>query len=84
MKRFWEVFVTLHKKLDIYFAYLIAISTTLQASWDDMQTYIPDKLRHWVIGAATVVVVAGHILEAVRRVNARSDANEADISEGRP
>jgi hypothetical protein len=79
MTRFWEIFVTLHKKLDIYFAYLIAISTTLQASWEDMQTYIPDKLRHWVIGTATVIVVAGHILEAVRRVNARS-SDDAEIT----
>lgn len=72
MTQFWAVFLALHKKIDIYFAYLIAISTTLQASWDDFEKYVPNKLRHWVIGTATVVVVAGHILEAVRRVNARS------------
>lgn len=72
MTRFWEIFVAVHKRLDMYFAYLVAISTTLQASWDDFENYVPNKLRHWIIGSATLVVVAGHILEAVRRVNARS------------
>ena len=72
MSRFWAIFVAFHKKTDVYFAYLVAISTTLQASWDDFEKYVPAKLRHWIIGTATVVVVAGHILEAVRRVNARS------------
>ena len=70
MNRFWAIFVQLHKKLDTYFAYLVATSTALQAGWPDFELYVPNKLRHWVIGAATVIVLAGHILEAVRRVNA--------------
>jgi hypothetical protein len=76
VSRFWQIFGVLHKRLDIYYAYLIATSTALQAGWGDFEHYVPPALRHWIVGTFTVIVAANHIVEAVRRVNRAEDGPE--------
>jgi hypothetical protein len=70
VKQFWVIFIALHKRIDIYYAELIALSTGLQAGWSDLQFYVPDTMRHWIIGSATAIVAVNHIIEAVRRAAA--------------
>jgi hypothetical protein len=57
----WELTRRLHKRIDIYYLYLVAISTTLQASWADFESYVTPKARHWVIGTATLFVIADKV-----------------------
>jgi hypothetical protein len=77
MSRAWAIFLALHKKLDTYFAYLVAASTAAQAGWSDFEVYVPNKLRHWIIGTAAVIVFAGHIVKAVKDVDAMLTAQDA-------
>ncbi len=60
------VLVEAHKHSDMYFSYLVAISVTLQASWDQMDEYVPPKIRHTVIGVATAIVIFDRMRKAVR------------------
>lgn len=55
---------TAHKTLPVYFCYLVGLSVTLQSAIPDLAEYIPDKLRHWVIGVATVIVFADKIVRS--------------------
>jgi hypothetical protein len=63
--RVWEVIKEAHKHMDMYFSYLVAASVTLQASWDQMDTYIPVKWRHIVIGSATAIVIFDRMRKAI-------------------
>lgn len=52
-----------HKSLPVYYFYLVGLSVTLQSTIPDLGDYIPEKLRHWVIGIATLIV----FVDKVRR-----------------
>lgn len=58
-----------HKTLTVWFAYLVAGSITLQECWSQMDDYVPPKWRHWIIGAATLLVV----LDKLRRSKVAKD-----------
>lgn len=66
--RFKAIAWEMHTHLATWYSYLVAVSVTLQASWDQLDDYIPPKARHWVIGAATLIVVADKAYEAAKRV----------------
>lgn len=72
--RTWAILAVLHKKVDTYFAYLVAASVALQEGWANFEAYVPVRLRHIVLGMAAGFVLAGHIWDAVKRVNAMLDA----------
>lgn len=55
---------TAHKTLPVYFCYLVGISVTLQSAVPDLADYIPNKVRHWVIGIATGVVFVDKIIRS--------------------
>lgn len=65
-QRLRQVAADVHKNVDIWFSYLVATSVTLQASWSELDEYVPPKFRHWVIGTATCLVVADRIIKSVR------------------
>lgn len=66
MNRLWAVFIEAHKHIDTYFTYVVAASVTLQASWQEMDDYIPPKYRHYVIGGATAIVVFDRMLKSIK------------------
>lgn len=61
---FGRALATAHKTLPIYFCYLVGLSVTLQSAIPDLAAYIPDKLRHWVIGVATCIVFIDKIVRS--------------------
>lgn len=56
-----------HATLTVWYGYLVAGSITLQECWSQMDDYVPVKLRHAVIGAATLMVIADKIRRSVQK-----------------
>lgn len=55
---FGKAWAIAHRQLAVYYCYLVAMSITLQTSIPDLQDYISEKTRHWIMGVATVIVFA--------------------------
>lgn len=66
--RYKRIAIEMHKQVALWYSYLVALSVTLQESWSQLDDYVPPKARHWVIGTATIIVIADKALQAARRV----------------
>lgn len=59
-----------HRNLTLWYGYFVAGLLTVQASWDQLDDYIPSKWRHLTLGVLTGIL----IVDKIRRNVVKTDA----------
>ena len=64
-ERIKAVLADMHRTATIWYSYLVGIAVTVKASVDDINSYVPPKVQHIVLGGATALVIADKIRRSI-------------------
>jgi hypothetical protein len=68
-RSWWLIFKELHSHVQIYFAYLVGLSTVLQISWGEMEVYFPAASRHSIVASMAIISFLDNVRRTLIQVN---------------